>query len=66
MKFDQLSPPVRCLMAHMEQRLAVARALACQTIEKRGEHITDDEMEPEAAIIAKRLSNVQKTRLRGR
>ena len=39
----------------MQQRLAVARELARQTIEKRGEVATIEAIEREAAIIAKGL-----------
>ena len=39
----------------MQQRLAVARELARQTIEKRGEVATIEAIEREAAIIARGL-----------
>ena len=39
----------------MQQRLAVARELARQTIERRGEVATIDAIEREAAVIARGL-----------
>lgn len=39
----------------MNRRLAVARVLAHQTLEKRGEPITDDAIEREASMIARGL-----------
>lgn len=39
----------------MEQRLAVARVLARQALDRRGDPITDDAIDREAAIIARGL-----------
>ena len=44
-----------CIIACMNRRLAVARVLARETLEKRGEPITDDAIEREASIVARGL-----------
>jgi hypothetical protein len=46
---------MRGMIACMEQRLAIARILARQMIEKRGEAATDGAVAREAATIAKGL-----------
>jgi len=46
------APPIRGMIARMEQRLAIARVLARQMLEKRGEPATEEAIEREAATIA--------------
>jgi hypothetical protein len=46
---------MRGMIARMEQRLAIARILACQMLARRGEAATDEAIEREAATIAKGL-----------